>query len=330
MHAAHDSPGGPLRANPAADADAPMLSVRRLTRAYGDLLAVDDLSFSVRRGEVFGFLGPNGAGKTTTLKMMCGLLRPDRGTVEIAGRPLAAADWKGLRCLGVCPQEIVVWETLTCREQLEFMGRAYDLPGPEARQRAAELLAAFGLAEKGNRLARTLSGGMQRRLNIALALVHRPALLFLDEPQAGLDPQSRVLVRDFVRGLAGETTVVLTTHDMEEAEKLSDRVCIIDHGRLLALDTVAGIKNRLGRGDRFEIEIREDAAGLLPHLPGAASGRYSVRGRTIGLVCDGAADLLPAVLETIRGRGLHLESLHLRQTTLEDVFIHLTGRGLRE
>ena len=172
--------------------------------------------------------------------------------------------------IGVAPQTIVIWETLTCREQLEFMGRMYGLTFPAARDRARRLLSDFGLEEKARRLGRTLSGGMQRRLNIALALVHDPEILFLDEPQAGLDPQSRVLVREYIRSLRGRMTVIVTTHDMEEAEKLSDRVCIIDHGKLLELDTVEGLKLRMGD------------AGVV------------------------------------------------RETTLEDVFLRMTGRRLRE
>jgi ABC-2 type transport system ATP-binding protein len=310
-----------------------MLRVEGLSRQYGELTAVDGLSFAVRRGEIFGFLGPNGAGKTTTIKMMCGLLRPHGGIIEIAGQTMRAGDWKGLRRIGVCPQNIVIWEALTCFEQLEFMGRMYDLDRRLAGKRANELLAAFALTEKRDKLGKTLSGGMQRRLNIALALVHEPELLFLDEPQAGLDPQSRVLVRDYVKSLAGKMTIVLTTHDMEEAEKMSDRVCIIDKGRLLVLDSVAGIKNRLGQGDLFEIRIAEDPnQELLPQLSnlGAMTGQFTVRDNTVSLVSEAAADVLPLILQQIKEKGLHLEDLRLRKATLEDVFIHLTGRGLRE
>jgi len=310
-----------------------MLRVENLSRKFGELTAVAGLSFAVRRGEIFGFLGPNGAGKTTTIKMMCGLLQPHGGVIEIAGRKMRGGDWKGLRCIGVCPQNIVIWEAMTCFEQLEFMGRMYDLERRRAGEKANELLAAFALTEKRNKLGKTLSGGMQRRLNIALALVHEPELLFLDEPQAGLDPQSRVLVRDYIKSLAGKVTIVLTTHDMEEAEKMSDRVCIIDHGRLLMLDSVAGIKNRLGQGDLFEIKIAEDPnRELLPHLSGLGSltGRLAVRDGVVSLVSETAADVLPLILQQIKEKGLHLEDLRIRKTTLEDVFIRLTGRGLRE
>jgi len=309
------------------------LRISGLAKRFGDLTAVDCLSLEVRRGEIFGFLGPNGAGKTTTIKMMCGLLRPDAGKVEVNGALVRASEFKGLGTIGLSPQSIIIWETLTCLEQLVFMGRAYGLDRAEARRRSLELLEAFGLAEKKNKLGKTLSGGMQRRLNIALALVHGPDVLFLDEPQAGLDPQSRVLVRDYIKSLTGKATVVLTTHDMEEAEKLSDRVCIIDHGRLLVLDTVEAIKSRLGEGDLIEVELAEDARNaLLPHIIGLEREgiKATIRGRTLTLVTAGAAGILPEILQVIKAHGLRMENLRVRQKTLEDVFIRLTGRGLRE
>jgi ABC-2 type transport system ATP-binding protein len=308
------------------------LRAEHLTRRFGDITAVDDLSLDVRRGEILGFLGPNGAGKTTTLRMLCGLLRPDEGQVAIDGRFVRP----GSRCdpalIGVSPQAIVIWEMLTCREQLEFAARIQDMPRRAARERAAELLAVFGLEDKADRLGRSLSGGLQRRLNIALGLVHRPAILFLDEPQAGLDPQSRVLVRDYVRSLRGSTTVVVTTHDMEEAEKLADRICIVDHGRILALDTVEGVKRQAGEGDRFEIELAEGVPESLPPLLGPClpDASLSVRGRALAFTASGASAVLPEVLRVIASRGLRLEQVRMRKTTLEDVFIHLTGRGLRE
>jgi ABC-2 type transport system ATP-binding protein len=309
--------------------DVPILRLTELTKSFGNVKAVDRLSLEVRRGEILGFLGPNGAGKTTTIRMMCGLLRPDGGQVQIDGRTAASCR----RIIGFSPQSISIWDTLTCLEQLDFMARAYGIGAGTARRRADELLATFGLEDKRNKLGRTLSGGMKRRLNIALALVHDPAILFLDEPQAGLDPQSRVLVRDYVRGLARRTTVVLTTHDMEEAEKLSDRVSIIDHGRLLELGTVAEVKGRLGRGDLVELEIAEDIeTALMPHLPvlDREWHRAGVGEKTLTLVSEEAAGLLPEVLGVIRDRRLNLVNLRLRPKTLEDVFIHLTGRGLRE
>jgi len=310
-----------------------ILRVDNLSKAFGDVQAVDGLSLEIRRGEIFGFLGPNGAGKTTTIRMMCGLLRPDRGSVTINGTNPYAAGARGLGSIGLSPQAIVIWETLTCHEQLEFAGRMYDLDGPRAKRRSLELLETFGLMDKRNKLALTLSGGMQRRLNIALALVHEPEILFLDEPQAGLDPQSRVLVRDYLRTLASKTTIVLTTHDMEEADKLSDRVCIIDHGKRLVLDSVENIKAGLGQGDLIEIELAGDIReSLVPYIPGlqGEDGSAVISGRTLTLVSSGASDVLAEILRAVKERGLRLEHLRVRPKTLEDVFIRLTGRGLRE
>jgi len=307
-----------------------VLRVSGLVKSYKDVKAVDGLSLEVFRGEIFGVLGPNGAGKTTTIKMMCGLLRPDAGSVTINGSTVRPGAKAGPKAIGLSPQSIVIWETLTCLEQLEFMGRMYDLGRAAARKKARELLEAFGLQDK---LGKTLSGGMQRRLNIALALVHEPEILFLDEPQAGLDPQSRVLVREYIHGLAEKATVILTTHDMEEAEKLSDRICIIDRGKLLVLDSVAGLKNRLGRGDVVEIEIVEDIqTALLPHIPVLQPGkpRLAVTAHTLNLISDEAGRILPEILQVIKTRGLTLEHVRVRSVTLEDVFIQLTGRGLRE
>ena len=193
-----------------------VLRAENLTKRYGDLLAVDRLSLEVRGGEILGFLGPNGAGKTTAIGMMCGLLRPDAGETFIRGRPVRGGDPEALARVGLAPQSVILWPKLTCLEQLEFIGEMYGMPRPDARRRGRELLETVGLAEKTNKLARTLSGGMQRRLNLVLALVHDPEIVILDEPEAGLDPQGRVLVRDYIRSLARERgkTVILTTHNM--------------------------------------------------------------------------------------------------------------------
>lgn len=310
----------------------PLLRVSNLGKRFGDVVAVDGLTLEVRRGEVLGFLGPNGAGKTTSLRMMCGLLRPDAGAVELNGRPLVAGRSRGLKEIGVAPQNLVIWETLTCLEQLELAARLYDQPRAAARERAEQLLEVFGLTDKARRLGRTLSGGMQRRLNIALGLVHGPQLLFLDEPQAGLDPQSRVLVRDYLQSLRGAMTVIITTHDMEEAEKLCDRVCIVDHGKLLVLDTVAGLKRRFGEGGLVEVTLDGEVAhGLVAAVAALApAGTLGVEGDTLRLPLAGAAELLGPLLAEVRRLGLHLKALRTREATLEDVFISLTGRTLRE
>ncbi len=229
-----------------------VLGVEDLVKRFGDVTAVDGLSFQVREGEVFGLLGPNGAGKTTTIQAICGLLAPDAGQVTYRGQPVetTSADYR-VR-VGLCPQEIVLWPRLTCLEQLRFLGQMYGIRGAEAAQRGESLLDELGLADRRDRQARTLSGGMQRRLNLAMALVHDPEIVVLDEPEAGLDPQSRVRVREFVRSLARRKTVLVTTHNMDEADRVADRVAIVDHGRLLVLDTPAALKASTG-----PVEVRD-------------------------------------------------------------------------
>jgi ABC-2 type transport system ATP-binding protein len=309
------------------------LSLRGLSKSYGDLVAVRNLSLDVLRGEILGFLGPNGAGKTTTVNLICGLLKGDAGEVIIHGRSLRTHYRQCKRLLGLCPQELVIWESLTCLEQLEFVGRLYDLRRKEARERSLGLLEVMGLADRQHKLAKTLSGGMKRRLNIALALVHEPEVLILDEPQAGLDPQSRILIREYIRSLTGRITVLLTTHDMDEADRLSDRIAIIDHGELLVLDTSENLKNRIGAGDVLEVEVPGADEGhlsaLRDALPAEVRPLASPTG-TVRLVGLDMLNTLPRLLELFRQNQVGIADMTIRQRTLEDVFISLTGRGLRE
>jgi ABC-2 type transport system ATP-binding protein len=306
-----------------------VLQLDGLTKRYGALTSVDDLSLSVNEGEIFGFLGPNGAGKTTAISMMCGLLKPTAGRVLVDGRPIQGGG-AGVRArVGVCPQDTILWEKLTCLEQLEYIGEMYGVPRQTARQRGGELLEALGLAAKANVTAGKLSGGMKRRLNLALALVHDPAIVVLDEPEAGLDPQSRVLVRDYVRTLARRKTVILTTHNMDEADRLADRVAIIDHGRLLALDTPAAIKQSIGQGDVLELELPADPAAAQACL--APFGlEISTLNHTLLLRGRHLIERLPDLLTALRTANHPPVEIRLRPNTLEDAFIALTGRRLRE
>jgi ABC-2 type transport system ATP-binding protein len=310
------------------------LQTRNLTKRFGALTAVDNLSLEVRAGEIFGFLGPNGAGKTTSILMMCGLLRPDAGEVLIGGIPLRDGD-PALRQaqgaanrarVGVCPQENILWDKLTCLEQLEFIGEAYGVQRLEARKRGAVLLGALGLAHKAHETAGKLSGGMKRRLNLALALVHDPEIIILDEPEAGLDPQSRVLVRDYIRSLARVKTVILTTHNMDEAERLADQVAIIDHGRLLVCGTPEALKRSLGEGDVLEMEVGD---GALP-LAREVFDNVTMTNHTLTARGHDLIERLPFLLEKLRVANTSQSEIKLRTNTLEDVFLNLTGRRLRE
>jgi ABC-2 type transport system ATP-binding protein len=313
-----------------------VLQTEGLTKHYGSLTAVKDLTLEVYEGEVFGFLGPNGAGKTTSINMMCGLLKPDAGQVTIHGVPVTDADDETRSRVGVCPQEIVLWERLTCLEQLQFIGQMYGLAGREARQRGEWLLEELDLSDKRNKQARTLSGGMQRRLNLLMALVHDPEIVVLDEPEAGLDPQSRIKVREYIQSLARKKTVIVTTHNMDEADRIADRVAIIDHGELLVLDTPAALKRSVGEGDVVEIGLDgsldddrgEQVQGMLTAL--VSQTAVDVERNLLTVRALNAVGTLPAILNALEEAGLQASEVRVRENTLEDVFIQLTGRRLRE
>ena len=311
----------------------PVLEARDLVKKYGDLVAVDSLSLAVKKGEILGLLGPNGAGKTTTIRMMCGLLRPTRGEVLVDGQSILGAAGAGIRSrVGICPQENILWSKLTCYEQLVFSARMYDVQGSVARQRAGEMLDRMGLGRKRNKLASTLSGGMKRRMNVILALMHDPAIVVFDEPEAGLDPQSRVLVREFIRGTARDRTVIITTHNMDEADRLADRVAIIDAGRLLQLDTPGNLKRSIGKGDILEMRLCARKGGDLSAVETALVSLGLEVALEPGSCRIRSMDLVPRIHEIYRvleESGFGVEELKMRENTLEDVFIHLTGKQLR-
>jgi ABC-2 type transport system ATP-binding protein len=311
-----------------------VLRTEGLTKSYGPLVAVNELSLEVYEGEILGFLGPNGAGKTTSIDMMCGLLKPDRGRVLIDGSAIKDGDADLRRRIGVCPQDVILWERLTCIEQLQLMGRMYGLSRSRATSRAKDLLREFELESKTSSQARTLSGGMQRRLNLAMALVHDPEILLLDEPEVGLDPQSRVNVRNHIRSLARTKTIILTTHNMDEAERLADRVAIIDHGELLVLDAPKKLKGRVGEGDVLEIMMAgKDIAidRVLKFLEeGTEGATLHITQDTLIVRAPQVVKQISDIVEILEREGIQTADVKLRETTLEDVFINLTGRRLRE
>jgi ABC-2 type transport system ATP-binding protein len=308
-----------------------VLKTENLTKRFGTIVAVGGLNLEVFKGEIFGILGPNGAGKTTSINMMCGLLKPDSGKTCLYGISVSEKIKEIVLRVGVAPQNTVLWGKLTCIEQLEFMGQMYGVSSKEARMRGTILLEAMGLSEKTHKLASTLSGGMQRRLNLIMALIHEPDILFLDEPEAGLDPQSRVLVRDYIKTLAHDKkkTIIFTTHNMDEADRIADRVAIIDQGKLLTLDAPETLKHSIGEGDVLEIDIFGkdfgDAIGAVRKVVPAAiliGNTLVIRGRNV-------MESLPLIMDALKSSGLELGEIRLRENTLEDVFITLTGRRLR-
>jgi ABC-2 type transport system ATP-binding protein len=303
-----------------------------LSKQFGNLKAVDNISFDIHKGEIFGLLGPNGAGKTTTIRMLCGLLPPSSGDIFFNDVKINSKRDLASR-IGICQQENIHWDKLTCREQLIFIGSMYDLGSKILKHQSEELLEMLGLSDKSNVRAARLSGGMKRRLNIALALIHDPDILILDEPEAGLDPQSRVLVRNFIKSLSREKTILLTTHNMDEADRLSDRIGIIDNGSLLLIDTPEKLKQTVGQGDILEIELEDPEPikkdNLVQGLSDCCDEVTSIH-TTLLIRSKDLMQKVPVISQRLETYHLKAKGMTIRQNTLEDVFIHLTGRKLRQ
>ena len=314
------------------DIDGYVIETQNLTKKYNSFLVVDGLNLRIKKGEVFGFLGPNGAGKTTSIKMMVGLLKPTKGRVLIEGEEIKSVE-KGK--IGVCPQDLVIWDGLTCEENIALIGDMYEVPGKVLKERIKQLLRDLMLSDKTKTLASQLSGGMKRRLNLAMALIHEPEIVVLDEPSAGLDPQSRLVLWEYIHSLSKEKgkTIILTTHIMEEADRLSDRIAIMDHGKLLVLDTPESLKKKIGRGDVVEIQLsnpgmNDKVVSLMRSMEGIEEVK-EIKGKVNVRALD-AVSKLPGMIRSIEEMGVSILDTSIRRNTLEDVFIHLTGRGLRE
>jgi ABC-2 type transport system ATP-binding protein len=302
------------------------LKAENLRKTFNGFVAVDKLSVEIKKGEIYGLLGPNGAGKTTSIKMITGLLKPDSGKVLINGKTTDKKDNR--QSVGLCPQELVLWNNLTCFEQLVFIAEMYNVPGNIARLRAIELLEKIGLSDRRKKLVKTLSGGMQRRMNLLMALMHDPEILILDEPEAGLDPQSRVMVRDFIHSLSRTKTVILTTHNMDEADRLCDRITIIDRGKMLVTDSPENLKRKIGKGDKLEIKF--SGTPPLPEAISDLADEAELKDSVIHFKSKAVIDRIPFILESLRKAGVTITGINLSENTLEDVFISLTGRKLRE
>jgi ABC-2 type transport system ATP-binding protein len=309
---------------------APLLEVIDLEKRYGATLALSQVGFQVHEKEIFGLLGPNGAGKTTLLSITCGLLTPTKGDVKLGGRSLLGGDDDLKRQIGIVPQELAIYGELTARENLQFFGELYGVTGPSLQKSVKEVLAAVGLTERADNRVRTFSGGMKRRLNLGTALVHRPRLLLLDEPTVGVDPQSRNHIFEEVRRLnAAGMTIVYTSHYMEEVQALCSRIGIIDHGKLIACDTLQGLLSLL-EGE-IRLRVRQSGPALIERLKSLPDVRVNEdRKRGLQLRCrDVNATLinLVAVLNELR---IDLLDLEIQEPNLERVFLHLTDKALRD
>jgi len=307
-----------------------VIRVENLTKRFGDKIAVDGISFAVKEGEIYGFLGPNGAGKTTTISLITGLLSPDSGRITFEGVDLAADPIRCKRRMGVVPQEVALYEELSARENLRFWGGLYGLSGKTLDDAVARSLDQVGLAGRARDAVKTYSGGMKRRLNLALGLVHGPRIVLMDEPTVGIDPQARASILDVVRAVADAgTSVIYTTHYLEEAERLCDRIGIIDHGKILAEGTLDELKALVAEEEvvtlsgRFEADAARHALEGLPEvkLIAAEAGRVAF---TAG--GQGAAGLLGEIYR----KDLAIDRVSIEPPSLNGLFLKLTGRELRD
>ena len=296
-----------------------MIEVQNLRKAFGPTIAVNGISFEVRPGETFGLLGPNGAGKSTTISMLTGALAPDAGTIRLAGGG-SPSDAATRARIGVAPQALSLYEELTAAENLTFFGRLYSLTGTPLKQRVDLALDFAGLADRRADRIKTFSGGMKRRMNLAVALVHDPQVIFLDEPTAGVDPQSRNHIFESIERLRGEgRTVVYTTHYMEEAQRLCDRVAIMDHGKILDLDTIPALLSRYGGRSVVKAELVQPPTNGVK-LPGALDG--------LALRFESERPL--EEIAQLSSAGVAFQTLEVTKPDLETVFLSLTGRSLRD
>jgi len=308
-----------------------VLTVANLRKSYGQLAAVRDVSFAIDSGEIFGLLGPNGAGKSTTINIISTLLAADSGQVVLCG-DANLSPIQQRRLIGYVPQEISLAERMTARENLSLVGRLYDLAGANLKDRVAAMLTAVGLTERADDVVSTFSGGMKRRLNIAAGLLHEPKLVLLDEPTAGVDPQSRAYIFEIVERLAAEGRAVLyTTHYMEEAERLCARVGIVDHGQILAMGTLDELVNRVGAKRELILEMpgltAQSAERLAARLGGAT---HSLDDGALRLTISSPEHALLSAVRAADELGLTPKSIRVDEPTLETVFLSLTGRALRD
>lgn len=313
---------------------AAIVQVQDLVKTYGNVLAVDGVSFTIEEGEIFSLLGPNGAGKTTTISILSTLFSPTRGEVRIGGFSVSRDPMQVRRMIGVVPQEIALYEDLNARENLFFWGHMVGLEGKVLKRRVDEILEQVGLVEKARQAVKTYSGGMKRRLNIGVGLLHSPRLLFMDEPTVGIDPQSRRAILDMVKDLnRSGMTILYTTHYMEEAQELSHRIGIIDHGRMIAIGTLQELIRQVGEQEKIVLTLSEEQSvtPLMEMLQTLSGVRHvNVGDHTMTLVVDAAEKILPELMQWTHQQGLKIRSLQIEEPDLEAVFLHLTGRALRD
>jgi len=308
------------------------IQVQDLHKSFGEVQAVRGVSFDVKQGEIFSLLGPNGAGKTTTISMLATLLRPDQGDALIMEHSILKDPMRVKAALGYVPQEIALYEDLSARENLVFWGKMYGLRGSDLRKRVDEVLETIGLSERAGERVSKFSGGMKRRVNIGVALLHKPQVIYMDEPTVGIDPQSRRNILDSVVSLKDQgMTVLYTTHYMEEAQELSDHIAIMDHGELIACGTHEELVKIVGEMDRISLAVSPEAGGLLAAweaIPGV--GRVFPENGALTVLAEDSNQVLPRLFDAAGALDVRITSVDIQEPNLETVFLHLTGRALRD
>jgi ABC-2 type transport system ATP-binding protein len=308
------------------------IEVQALHKAFGELKAVEGVSFEVEKGEIFSLLGPNGAGKTTTISMLSCLLHPDAGDALVMGHSIKTDQMGVKSTLGVVPQDIALYEDMSARENLNFWGKMYGLRGPALKIRVDEVLEVIGLTERAKDRVEKYSGGMKRRVNIGVALLHKPQVIFMDEPTVGIDPQSRRNILDSVVALKnGGMTVLYTTHYMEEAQELSDHIAIMDQGKLIATGTNQELVQIVGEMDRITLSINAEAGKVIEAwkaIPGVK--KVTAGDGSLTILADDSNRVLPRLFETAAATNVRILTVAIQEPNLESVFLHLTGRALRD
>ncbi|MHA1584682.1 MAG: ABC transporter ATP-binding protein [Promethearchaeota archaeon] len=314
------------------------IEINNLTKYFNGLTAVDHIDLQIPKGHLFGLLGPNGAGKSTMINILSTVLKPTEGNVSILGFDLKSQRNKIRELIGVCPQDSVMYDYLSARENIELIAKMHKLHRSDYRERIDDLLGQMNLLNRANDLVRTFSGGMKRRVNVLMAVVHNPEVIFFDEPSAGLDPQSRRVVWDFIKDFEKDNkTIILTTHNMEEADDLSEELAIIDHGKVIAQGTPQNLKGKRGKGDIIEFRLKSENLERRENIIQALNSNLDVNWvKPLGKerICFNAFNGLRKIsgfYEWLNSsQNIIMQDLVIRQNTLEDVFLDLTGRDLRD